>query len=291
MRMEKIESLLVSVDRNRGASHTLAQAIALGHKFGARIELFVCDAERAFALKHEYDTHGVDEARASCLLESRRYLETLLEKAPVGSLPVCIDAMCESPLYEGIVHKVQQSCPDLVVRSVGGGETQSLSASDWALVRTCPVPLLLTHGKPWHQRPRIAAAVDISDEEPPALTRSILRAAAFVSASCGGVLEVLYGAGAAAGAGGAEKDRALTKLHAAELRARAKDAGAQAENVHVLIGDPAKMLPRHAADRHYDLVVLGALTHQKAMTALVGTLTGRLIESLDCDVLLVKPVS
>jgi len=31
------------------------------------------------------------------------------------------------------------------------------------------------------------------------------------------------------------------------------------------------------------------LTHREATTALVGTLTGRLVGTLDCDLLLVKP--
>ncbi|HEY7878056.1 MAG TPA: hypothetical protein VIC55_07515 [Gemmatimonadaceae bacterium] len=38
-----------------------------------------------------------------------------------------------------------------------------------------------------------------------------------------------------------------------------------------------------------DLIVLGALTHRKTLRALVGTLTGRLTDTLDIDFLLVKP--
>jgi len=41
-------------------------------------------------------------------------------------------------------------------------------------------------------------------------------------------------------------------------------------------------------ERRYDLIVLGALTHRKALTQLVGTLTGRLIERVNCDFVVVK---
>jgi len=36
------------------------------------------------------------------------------------------------------------------------------------------------------------------------------------------------------------------------------------------------------------MLVLGALTHRHSMTALLGTLTGRLIETVGCDLLLVR---
>jgi universal stress protein E len=284
--MDKLESILVTVDRSNNARHTLAKASALAGRFGARLELFLCDAEHAYALKHEYDSRDVSDARESCLEESRRYLERLRASADFGELRVGIDAMCESPLYEGIVHRVQQSCPDLVIRSIGDfavGEPAALSTTDWALVRTCPAPLMLTRGRAWGRQPRIAAAVDT--DEAPELTHAILRTAAFLKTGCEGVLGVVYGADAT------ESSAPAIESHQAVLRKRVEEAEVQAEQLHVLVGEPAKTLPRFAADHRYDVLVLGALTHRKAPATLVGTLTGKLIEALDCDFLLVKPAT
>jgi hypothetical protein len=36
---------------------------------------------------------------------------------------------------------------------------------------------------------------------------------------------------------------------------------------------------------------MGALTHRKGLSLLVGTLTGKLVEAVDCDFVLVKPAS
>jgi len=286
--MEKLQSILVAIDRSDAAGPALAKAIALARRFGAQVELFLCDAERAFALKHEYDTRGVSDAREDSLAASRRYLERLRTSADCSELRVAIDAACESPLYEGIVHKVQQSCPDLVIRGTGGdGETAitGLSATDWALVRTCPVPLMLVRNRSWSARPRIAAAVDVSREEGQELTRTILRTAAFFKSGCDGSLEIVYGDD------GAEAGAAALESHRAALRTRVEQAGVRPEQLHVLVGEPAKTLPEFAAGRGYDLLVLGALTHREALTALVGTLTGRLMETLACDFLLVKPAA
>jgi len=283
--MEKLESILVAVDRNPTARHALEKAVAVADHFRVRVELFLCDAERAYALKHEYDARGSDEARTTCLAESRRYLEELRASVDVGQLQVSIDVACESPLYEGIVHKVLRSRPDLVIRGIGGVDANgpdALGEADWALVRTCPVPLMLTRGKAWTRPLNAAVAVDVACEETPELTRAILQAAAFLQAGCGGTLDVLYGADEVASAPRTESCSAL-------LLRQTVEAGARAEHIHVLAGEPGQTLPQFAATRRYDVLVLGALTHRKALTALVGTLTGRLLNTLDCDFLLVKP--
>jgi hypothetical protein len=51
------------------------------------------------------------------------------------------------------------------------------------------------------------------------------------------------------------------------------------------------MLPMVARNKSYDIVVLGALTHQKTLSAMVGSVTGKMLDALDCDFLLVKPAA
>lgn len=60
-------------------------------------------------------------------------------------------------------------------------------------------------------------------------------------------------------------------------------------NIQILSGVPEEALPTFTAGRGYDAVVMGALTHRQGLSVLVGTLTSKLVESLDCDFVLVKP--
>ena len=57
----------------------------------------------------------------------------------------------------------------------------------------------------------------------------------------------------------------------------------------LLVGNPEASLPGFAKRHRYDAMLLGALTHRPGVTEQVGTLTSRLVESLECDFLLVKP--
>ena len=286
--MKKIRSILVALSHDERAPKAIARAVAIARALGARVDLFVCESERAYFLQHEYDRRSASAARQSCMQEALRSLDGLWSAHGAPDVAVTFDAACESPLYQGIVHKVQQAGSDLVlrpIRELDGNQGRALDASDWELVRTCPAPLLLARGRHWSNHAAIAAAVDISGDERADITQAVIGAAELFRERFAGTLELLYGA---AGATGAETS-AAKETPFDLLARRAREAGAHPTQLHVVVGDTAQVLPGFAAARHYELMVLGALAHRESLTALVGTFTGRLLEMLDCDFLLVKP--
>jgi len=262
----------------------LAKALVLARELNARIELFACDAEHEYALKHAYDRRGVEAARHKCVADLNDYLRRLSYLVTAQDVAVSVDVVCESPLYEGIVHKVFKTCPDLVMKAAAGGDSAGRSAldpNDWELVRTCPVPLLLSRGRAWSTRPRIAAAVDVSDEENPRLLQRILRSAAYLSEGCHGELDLVFGERSGADA--------LSEAHAARLRNLAREVQLAADRVWRLTGDPAATLAAFAVEHKPDVLVIGALTHQAPEVGHVGTLTRKLVDTLDCDFVLLRP--
>jgi universal stress protein E len=278
----EIRSILAAVDRDgRRAKRVAAKAVALAQLLGADLELFLCDSETAFNREHQYEPEAAARAKESCLIESRRYLEMLRRGVAASDVEISLSVACESPLYESIVHAVERSRPDLVVR--GAAAAAPLDPNDWELVRACPAPLLLTRGQPWKPGPIVAAAVDLSPGESDELTRAILRAAAGFAKVAGGTVEIMH-----AGRFDTALPSAFDSSRAA-LVGRAREAGLEGVECHVIAGEPADALRELSVRRNFDLIVLGALTHRKTLAALVGTLTGRLIESLDTDFLLVKP--
>lgn len=277
----QIRSILAAVDHDGNQAKRVAiKAVTLARLTGAQLELFLCDADTAFSGLHQYEPQAAARAKDSSLTESRRYLEMLRRGLAAEDVAISLSVACESPLYEGIVHAVQRSHPDLVIR--GAAAATPLEPNDWELVRACPAPLLLTRGLPWKTRPIIAAAVDVSPGESAELTRAILRAAASLAKAAGGTVELIH-------AGGFDVAPPAADARRVALAERARDADLEQAECHLTGGEPASALRELAMRRNFDLIVLGALTHRKTLTALVGTLTGRLIESLDTDFLLVKP--
>jgi universal stress protein E len=279
--MKPVSSILVVVDRSLSAADAVAKAVLLARASAARVELFMCDAERGYSLSQAFVSTGVEQSRHACLADSHRHLETLKRLANADDVPVTIDAACESPLYESIVRKVLRERPDLVIKNVSGTHSR-FDVTDWQLIRACPATLMLTRGRSWHSPPRFAAAVDASGAESTGLLWDILQAAHNLSALTGGELNVLYAESMELQDN--EREAGTLSLH--EFVRKLPDLPAA---VHVLAGDPEASLPGFAKRHAYDAMLLGALSHQPGVTAQVGTLTSRLVEALECDFILVKP--
>ncbi len=175
--MEKLTSILVVLEGTGADANLMAKAVVLARHCGASLELFLCDAERAYSLRQAFDPTGIEASRQDCILRSLEYLESL-RKATLGSgLSVSIDAACASPLYEAIVNKVRHGRPQLVMKNAAGAHPlrrAAWEANDWQLMRACPVALMLSRGKSWRERPTFAAAIDVSEQETAGLARSIL---------------------------------------------------------------------------------------------------------------------
>ena len=283
--MKREKSILVVVDRGRSSSDALAKAVFLARKFGARIELFMCDAERAYVLSQAYVQAGVEQARSSCIESAHRYLDGLAQSVAADGVQISIDAICESPLYEGIIRKALRERPDLLIKSaegLGGSSLGGLDPTDWHLMRACPTTLMLARGRPWRERPRFAAAIDVSGEETAGLASDIVEAGQLLGASTAGELEILY-------AEPPGLDNASCEHGSRSLQRLVGALTSIVPDVHILAGNPEESLPAFAKRRAYDAMLLGALTHRPGITAQVGTLTSRLIEALGCDFILVKP--
>lgn len=280
--MNTIRSILVVLDRNPASADALAKAHVLARSCGARIELFMCEAERAYALSQSYIPAGVAEARQACVEGARRYLAELRAASGVTDMDVSIEARCESPHYESIVRKVMRSKPDLVIKSAGGSAGPgSLDTTDWQLMRACPTTLMLARGVPWATRPHFVAAVDVSSSETEGLTAAILDSAGILAHCAGAELDVAY----------AQSPRELSGSNGPQDLAKlARPQSGTGLSIHVLSGTPEEKLAGFARARHCDAMLLGALTHRPGLTAQVGTLTSRLVEELACDLILVKPV-
>jgi universal stress protein E len=284
--VEKLTSILAVVDPADESRHVVAKAMVLARHFRARVELFLCDSERAYALRHAYAPTGVKEANRACLADGLQYLEAI-RRSIAEDVTVTTHVGTSSPLYEAIVGRVLEMRPDLVIKSPAGHhplQRYTLDANDWQLARTCPVPLMLTRGRPWSATGRFAAAIDISDAGNASLARSILQTAGFLTLGCDGQLDVVYSEGNAADRAGAARRRESLERLVNEFRVGR-------ESSHVLQGSAEETLPEFAARRGYDVLTIGALTRRSAFSALIGTLTSRLVDALDCDVVLVKPDS
>jgi universal stress protein E len=232
--------------------------------------------------EHTYDKRGVSDAVAQCLVDSRRFLDAVRGSVVANDLEIRTSVACETPLHLGILRKIEELQPDLVIRCIetrGQQRHSALTPTDWQLLRSCPVPLMLTRGRTWSPVPRIVAALDLQPDQS-AVGQRVLAAARYLSAGCGGALELVHSRA---------PDSAGDQAAVEAMRVIARSIGADAATPRLLAGAPEQTLPQLARDDNIDVMVLGALSQRVgAMGDAVGTLTECLIETLDCDFLLVR---
>ena len=279
------KSILVVVERSAHVPRLMSKALGLARRLGATLELFLCDSEQAYVLAHAYDQHGIAAARSASVAAAHRYLSGLREQAHAAGVETAVDAECESPLYEAVVRKVLRSAPDMVIKAIAAESARQHGTpdpNDWQLMRTCPATLMLSGHREWSDPPHVAAAVDASERESAEVARSVMAAATMLVQGFGARLHVVFG----------ESDSAPpSSAHVQKLRGLCDAADVPPERTHVLQGQPELTLPRFINQQGYDVLVLGALAHRAAGTTPVGTLTSTLLESVECDFVLVKPAS
>jgi len=120
VRKQPVKSILVALGKERDCTGALTRAVTLARRLHAHIELFLCEAERAFALHHQYDPGSTDVIRRALLSESRIGLERQWRSLHADDVSVSMETVWESPLYEAVRRKVETTGPDLVIRAIGG---------------------------------------------------------------------------------------------------------------------------------------------------------------------------
>lgn len=283
--MDKLTSILVVAGRSDADRMLLDKAILLARSVGARIYLFSCDPILAKLIQHNYSNEDAEKSRRINLDEHLAYLRGLRAAADATDIQISVDAECASPLYEVIIRKARETGADLVMKSPSGSHPLrrfAFDSSDWHLTRECPATLMLVRQRAWNATPKFGALVDVSDNCTAQLAETILRTSEYLALGCRGELDVLYSDSSA--------DTAEQSARAAALQRLTREYHIGSTHVHVLSGDPDVTLPDFAARQHYDALVLGGRTHRKGIAPLIGALTGKLVETLDTDFILVTPV-
>jgi len=285
-----------------------AKAARLARLSGAALELFACDFDPALTGQPFFDTDTLRQLREEFIAERAAYLEDLADELRAGGLDVTTHVHWDNPLYEGILRRVAEFEPDLVVKDTHYHSflrRALFTNTDWNLIRRCPVPLLLSRTADWSARPPILAALDPghAGDNPAALAPACPHPAQVLARQLDGTVEAVHAffpaalLAATTGLGGVplapelgvtdllESERTRVSAAAREI---AKAHGLADTSVRVLQGSAAEVLPRIATESHVDLVVMGAVSRSRLREVFIGSTAERVLDRLPCDVLVIR---
>ena len=161
--MKAIRRILVAVkDPDAKQLPTVEKAAQIALACGASIELFHAISEPVYA-DFELTEESLQELQTTRATRYWARLERIAAGLRHRNLKVGTRADWDFPAYESIVRRAIAVRADLIVAECHAGRRLApwlLHLTDWELLRTSPLPVLLVRTQEPYERPIVLAAVD-----------------------------------------------------------------------------------------------------------------------------------
>jgi len=302
--MNRISAIQVIVDPLATAHPCVDKAEALAERFGARVELLICDTKAA---RQTRAIARFSRAESDMPAEPEPLISSLAARLRAKGIEAttCVDFA--EPLHEGLLKHTRNTAADLVVKDTHHHsliKRSLVTNTDWHLIRGCSAPLLLTKATPWSGHPTVIVALDPGhvNDKPAVLDRDLLRWGDLLCKQLHGTLHAAHAyipatilaatPGTMPPLAGVITEATLNAEKSAKIATiRGLAAGIQLadRHIHTQFGTAADYLPKIAAQLNADVLVAGAVSRGSVARAFVGSTAERILEDAPCDVLVVKP--
>jgi universal stress protein E len=301
--MKALRDILVAIKepaaRNQPA---LRKAGQLAETSGARLTLFHALttplALDAFAIAGQ----TLQQAQKQFRERSLAQLAKLAAPWQARGVVVNVATDWDFPAYEAVIRQARRQGADLVVAERHARRhllPSLLRFNDWELLRRCPVPVLLVKRSGDWQRPVVLAAIDPAHSlaKPAKLDATIMAAADLIAGALAGKLHIAHAwAGIPLPASMEElalsapgTDRHARRNARASFDAEIDAAGLLQAKRHFVVGNPVELIPKLARRHRAGIVVMGAISRSGLQRLVLGNVAEQVLDSLSCDVLVVKP--
>ena len=294
-----IRRILVAVKepgaRDFPAAHKAAQ---LARRLDAELCLFHAIATPIYAETLVRTREPLVRVSELAMIARARSLGRLAASLRIGGLKVTTATDWDYPVSDAIIRAAIRLRADLVVAECHRAThpfAWFLHFTDWDLVRTCPLPILLVKGSEPYHRSAVLAAVDPTHARATTadLDEEILRYGAGLTTALGGALHAVHAYSNVHRPAGGSRTHPIQE--AAETQARAvidpllQHLRMPAENQHFIEGPAAEVIESVTRDVGAQILVMGAVSRSGVKRLLIGDTAARLLDRMSCDILIVKP--
>ncbi|MBX9912875.1 MAG: universal stress protein [Pseudomonadaceae bacterium] len=297
-----LRQLLVVIDPSQPQQPALQRAQWLARASGAKIELLLCEYNSALEHSFLFDQATLADGRNNLLLQLHNELESTAQVLREQGLEVSVQVRWGKLTEQVILQRISELQPDIVFKSAHHHSPIKrllFANSSWQLLRHCPVPLWLVQHSNW-TTPSLCAALDPlhGDDKPAALDQQLIATSQQLSRLCEMPAHYLhcypplpasllfdsqlvndydhYNQVCAQ-----QHQQAFTQLLTAA--AVPLNQGTQ------LAGFAEQEIPRFVREQGIRLLLMGAISRGHLANALIGNTAERVLEAVECDVLVLKP--
>jgi universal stress protein E len=285
----------------------MSKVVCLASALDAELELFHCVFDTDVARPGRFGSRGVEADIHEIVAQRHRQIEHTAERLRAQSIRVRSSVRWDYPAYEGIVRQVLRHEPHLLIvqsRRKGTAARLLLTQTDFKLIETCPCPLLLIKtARPYSDVFTIAAVDPLhAHNKPAALDDAIVDSATVVAKALSGKLllfharppwdDIVRATPSLRHLPEVEQPDAQSAYRESidvRVRKLARRHGISRERTRVTDGYVAESLPELVRVESAGIVAMGAVSRSFVKRAVIGHTAERLLDVLDCDVLIAKP--
>jgi universal stress protein E len=305
MKLNKLKSIAVAVsDPFSDQQLAVTKAGAIAAQSGAQLTLL-----STFMLPQpmpDMPLMGNKKIIAATVRQRRQQLQALARPLQRKGIRVRCEVHWDYPPHAAITRYVLRAKPDLLVAD---SQRHSrllrlvLANTDWELIRNCPCPLWFVRSAKLPARLKLLVAVDPqhSHAKPSRLDDHLLNTAKVLSGALGAVIDIAHAYPPPAQIvtspfaepivvpmTSQQLQRHVARIkHSVDRLARKHSITAAAS--HLQSGNPPEVLVELASSLKTDVLAMGAVSRSALDRLFIGNTAERVIDHVDCDVLVVKP--
>lgn len=292
--------ILAVVQPDKPEQPALSRAIEIARKTGAEVYALLVVYDFSYDMTTML-TRAEREAMRNAVTKDRQ-LWAQNNLSNYDGYDVNVAVAWNDRRYEAIIRYAMENDMDLVVKATRRHEELStiiFTPTDWNLLRKCPTPVLLVKDHVWPEDGNIVAAVNVGTEDREhaelndkitviakdfanMLSGQVHLANAYPSTPLNIAIEIPE-------FNAQTYQDSVRDHHMKEMEAHSAKYGIGLANCHVVEGLPEKAVARISEQLDAELVVIGTVGRTGLSAAFIGNTAEHVIDSLNCDVLAIKP--
>ena len=302
--MSQFSSILVYVGASTPDFLMLDEAIRLAKKYQAAVKVFHVISDYPEDTSEWWNVRNPGKLKKRVTEERQAVLDEMTAHAREQGLEQVASELRWGRTFLEVTREVMKNKHDLVMITVQHNRKMGrmlLECPSMDLLQHCPCTLWISKGKTRVRPRRILATLggtqnDVSCDT---LDIKVLRTAAAIAEANGSELHYLHAMPLYGGKG--QKGKKLRTdlagfidgLKGAFMQKcggvlREYQVELNNDWIHMVAGSPATAIVDLVNDKHIDLVMMGARTHENLPTVLLGTRAMRVFDYVNCDVIGVK---
>ncbi|MDD8058492.1 MULTISPECIES: universal stress protein UspE [Shewanella] len=300
--MKDYKKILVVINPTTDHQPALARAVELASKSNAEITAFLSIFDFSYEMTSILSSQEREAMRQGVIDQRIAWLESAISGFSNKKLTINTEVVWHNRPFESVINFAINGGFDLIVKSTHQHDKLKaviFTPTDWHLMRKSPVPVLMVKEHDWPVAGKIVCAVNVvsEDDDHQTLNGKIISHALDLAKKFSASVHLVNGyPGTPVNLAIELPDfdaniynNTVRMQHEQRVQYLAQAYNIPLENCHVEEGLPEDVIPELASKLDAELVVLGTVGRTGFSAALIGNTAEHVIDSINCDLLAIKP--